>query len=130
MIMRAPIAYIAIAGFCILLHNVVMVGADSAGASLIVAILLSFTVVASAGYVLHGRYTFCRPLALRAFLRYAFAMSANIPLAFVTTAFWHNLVGFEMAIAAPLASLCLLALNFVLGRWAIAAPSDRMVEGR
>ena len=47
---------------------------------------------------------------------------ANVPLAFATTRFWHEQVGLPMSLAAPIASVCMLALNFILGRWAIAAP--------
>lgn len=130
MSVRTPVAYSVVAGFCLLLHNAVMIVADSLGAALIVAVLLSFCLVASAGYVLHGLFTFRRPLGFTAFLRYAFAMLLNIPLAFVTTWFWHEPLGLAMPIAAPLASVCMLALNFVLGRWAIAAPDPRPAEGR
>lgn len=127
---RTPFAYISVAGCCILLHNVVMIGANRASVALGPAVLLSFFVVASAGYVLHSLFTFRQPLALKGFARYAIAMSANIPLAFVTTWFWYKVVGLPMTIASPIASGCMLALNFVLGRWAIAAPSLRSVPSR
>jgi hypothetical protein len=57
-------------------------------------------------------------------------MSANIPLAYVTTWFWYAVVGFQMSLAAPIASGCMLALNFVLGRWAIAAPDPKIAASR
>lgn len=127
---RTPLAYIAVAGLCILLHNVVMIAGDAIGMELWVAVLISFTAVSAAGYVLHGSFTFRQPLALSRYLRYSLAMSANIPLAFVTTWLWHEQLDFEMTVAAPLASLCMLALNFVLGRWAIAAPSVQLPAAR
>ena len=127
---RTPFAYIAVAGFCILLHNAVLIVGDSVGLPLWLTVLISFGMVVSAGYVLHGLFTFRHPLALVAFARYAIAMSANIPLAFVTTWFWHDQVGLAMSLAAPLASGCMLALNFVLGRWAIAAPKLRSAARR
>ena len=127
---RTSVAYLAVSGFCILLHNAVMIISDGAGTPLWLAVLLSFVAVASVGYVLHGRFTFRQPLALSAFGRYAFAMSANIPLAFITTWFWLDVAGLPMAVAAPIASACMLALNFVLGRWAIAAPDPGLAETR
>ncbi len=119
---RTPSLYVAVAGFCILLHNAVMILAESAGFPLWAGVLLSFAIVAAAGYVLHARLTFRQPVALLGFARYAVAMSANIPLAFVTTWLFLDQIGLPMPIAAPLASLCMLAVNFVLGRWAITAP--------
>lgn len=125
MSVRTPIAYTAVAGFCILLHNAVMIIGDALGMALGPAVLVSFVLVATMGYVLHGAFTFRQPLKLAGLGRYAFAMSANIPLAFITTWFWHDLLGLEMLLASPLASICMLALNFILGRWAIAAPNVR-----
>lgn len=127
---RTPLAYVTVAGICILLHNAVLIMSDWVGIPLWAAVLISFSLVASVGYVLHGLFTFRQPLALVAFARYAIAMSANIPLAFVTTWFWRDQIGLAMSLAAPLASVCMLALNFVLGRWAIAAPSLRSAARR
>ncbi len=120
MIARTTLIYGAVAGLCLLLHNVTMIAADHAGAPLIAAVVLSFVLVALTGYALHSRLTFRQPMGLRAFLRYALAMSANIPLAFVTTWVWHRPLGLPMVWAAPLASGCMLAVNFGLSRWAIA----------
>jgi putative flippase GtrA len=126
MSVRTPIVYVAVAGLCLLLHNAVLIVADSVATPLWAAVLISFMTVAVTGYLLHGLFTFRQPLKLLAFARYAIAMSVNIPLAFVTTWFWHDPVGLAMTMAAPIASLCMLALNFVLGRWAIAAPDARL----
>lgn len=122
MILRVPLAYLGVAAACILLHNVVIITADRGGSPLWLSILLSFGFVASAGYVLHSLFTFRRPLAVAGFVRYAFAMSANIPLAFITTWLWHEQVSLPMPLAAPIASLCMLAVNFTLGSWAISRP--------
>ena len=122
---RTPFAYVAVAGVCVVLHNAVLIIGDFLGVPLWLGVMISFGIVASVGYVLHGLFTFRQPLAVRRLAKYAVAMSANIPLAFVTTWFWNRVVGLPMALAAPLASVCMLAVNFVLGRWAITAPSER-----
>jgi len=122
---RTPFAYVAVAGVCVVLHNAVLIIGDLLGIPLWLGVMISFGIVASVGYVLHGLFTFRQPLAVRRLAKYAVAMSANIPLAFVTTWFWNRVVGLPMALAAPLASVCMLAVNFVLGRWAITAPSER-----
>lgn len=120
-----PFAYGAVAALCILLHNGVMIAGDRVGLSLWLSVLISFIVVSVTGYLLHGRITFRQPLDLGRYLRYALAMSANVPLAFITTWFWHEELGYEMTSAAPLASLCMLAMNFVLSRWAVSAPKSK-----
>ena len=120
---RTPIAYIAVAATCIGVHNAVLIVSDHFKLPLLAGVLISFVLVASIGYVLHGLFTFRQPLALRRFGKYVLAMSANIPLAFVTTWLWKDVAGLPMPLAAPIASACMLALNYVLGRWAILAPS-------
>ena len=125
---RTPIAYIVVAAFCLLLHNIILISANGVGIPLWLAVLMSFAAVASAGYLLHAIFTFRQPLSMRRLVRYTVAMSANIPLAYVTTWFWYAAISLPMPIAAPIASVCMLALNFTLGRWAIAAPPSRVVE--
>lgn len=127
---RTPFAYIAVAGFCLVLHNAVLIMSDRFGLPLWLAVLISFVTVASSGYALHGIFTFRQPLAVLALARYALAMSANIPLAYVTTWFWHNPVGLSMSLAAPIASISMLALNYMLGRWAIVSPRVQLAEKR
>ena len=102
-----------------MLHNVTMIMADRAGVPLLAAVLLSFSLVALTGYALHSRLTFREPMRLRALLRYGLAMSANVPMAFLITWVWHVLLGTRMVWAAPLASACMVVLNFVLSRWAV-----------
>lgn len=125
MIGRTTVVYGGVAGLCLVLHNATMIAADRAGAPLLAAVLLSFVLVALTGYALHSRLTFRQPMGLRALLRYGFAMSANIPLAFITTWVWHKPVGLPMIWASPLASGCMLLVNFVLSRWAIAGSGNR-----
>ncbi|WP_318368389.1 GtrA family protein [Enterobacter sp.] len=118
---RTSCAYLCISGSCFLGHNAIMIVAESAGAALWLAILLSFVTTVTAGYILHSVFTFKQPLSLRAFGRYAASMSLNIPLVFACTGFWYHWLEFPMPVAAPLASLCMLVLNFFLSRWAISA---------
>lgn len=119
MITRTTLVYGAIAGLCLGLHNATMIVADHFGAPLWLAVVLSFVLVALTGYVLHSLGTFRQPLGLIGLMRYSLAMSANIPLAYGTTWLWLKLAGLPMLWASPLASLCMLAINFLLSRWAI-----------
>ena len=123
MIGRTTLVYGMVAGFCLGLHNAIIIGMDWLGAPLIAGVVLSFGVVTSAGYGLHSRFTFRRPLGRVAYGRYALAMSVNVPLSFVTIWLWrHGLgawPGLPMIYAAPLASGCMIAMNYVLSHWAI-----------
>lgn len=116
-------AYVPVASICLATHNAVMIAADAAGLALFAAVLLSFGCVALLGYALHCRVTFRQPMSLPGLKRYAAAMALNIPLAFVTTWLWKDLLHLPMAIAAPLASVMMLAINYVLSSWAIVAPA-------
>ena len=87
---RTPFAYIVVAACASCSTMWSMIGANRVGAPLGPAVLLSFGIVVATGYVLHGVFTFRQPLALRALVSYALAMSANVPLAFITTWFWRD----------------------------------------
>jgi 2-polyprenyl-3-methyl-5-hydroxy-6-metoxy-1,4-benzoquinol methylase/putative flippase GtrA len=130
MIARTTAVYGLVAGTCLLLHNATIIAANGAGAPLLAGVLLSFAVVALSGYALHSRLTFREPMRLRGLLQYGLAMSANVPLAFATTWVWHTRVGMPMIWAAPLASACMVAVNFVLTRWAVAGRRGAIEPGK
>ncbi len=112
-----------VAGFCLCLHNAIIIGMDWLGAPLIAGVVLSFVAVTSIGYGLHSRATFRRKMGWQAYGRYALAMSANVPLSFVTIWLWRHLgwhgAGLPMIYASPLASGCMIAMNYALSHWAI-----------
>ncbi|EMF0719761.1 GtrA family protein [Citrobacter freundii] len=118
---RTSFAYLCVSGGCFVGHNTIMIVAESLCAALWLAILISFAVIATVGYILHSVFTFKQPLSFRAFGRYTLSMLLNIPLSFATTWFWYSWLEFPMPAAAPLASICMIALNFFLSRWAISA---------
>lgn len=125
MSIRTSFAYLCVSGGCFFGHNIVMIVADSLHTALWLAVLLSFAAAVTIGYISHSLFTFKRPLSISVFIRYAIGMSLNIPLAFATTWFWYSWLEFSMPVAAPLASLCMLALNFLLSRWAISKPDQK-----
>ncbi|MEB4677471.1 GtrA family protein [Enterobacteriaceae bacterium G50] len=121
---RTSFAYICVSGICFFGHNAIMILAESLCAALWLAILISFAIIASIGYILHSLFTFKQPLSFLAFGRYTVSMLLNIPLSFVTTWFWYTWLGLPMPAAAPLASICMIILNFLLSRWAIRASNS------
>lgn len=114
------IRYSMVAGICLLTHNVVMIASDHAGASLLTAVVLSYAIVVVIGFVLHTRFTFASEISQKGFIRYAAAMLLNIPLAWITTALWHDVVGLAMLYAAPLATAMMVTFNYFASRWATA----------
>lgn len=122
MMPRHALDYAGVSGLCLVIHNLVMIAANGLGLMLPLAVLASYMVVVISGYALHSRISFRREMSLATFLRYAVAMSVNIPLTMATTWLWLGPAGLQMHWAAPLASLCTLATNYLLSRWAISRP--------
>lgn len=127
MIARPALAYGAVSAICLTLHNAVMIGGDKFGWPYLASILVSFALSATIGYVLHSIATFGEAISMQRFLRYAIAMSANIPLAFIAIWIWHDLFGLAMVWASPVATICMIAINYVLSRWAIRPHSTRII---
>lgn len=111
--------YALVSGLCLLLHNLVMIVSDTIGLILPAAVLASFMTVVITGYLLHSRFSFRQRITRAAFKRYAFAMSANIPLTLAVTWLWLGPAALPMTIAAPLGTFCMIAINYALSRWAI-----------
>jgi putative flippase GtrA len=127
MITRPALAYGTVSAICLALHNAVMIGGDWLGWPYIGSIFVSFSLSAVTGYILHSLATFGEPVSIRRFMRYAIAMTVNIPLAFVAIWIWHDLAGLAMLWASPIATVCMIAVNFLLSRWAILSQSTRMI---
>lgn len=127
MIVRLGLAYGTVSAICLALHNAVMIGGDRLGWPYFGSIIISFCLSSATGYVLHSLATFDEPISIRRFLRYAMAMTANIPFVFIAIWIWHDLAGFTMIWASPIATVCMIVVNFLLSRWAIRPQSTRMI---
>lgn len=117
---RTPTRYGITAAFCLLLHNLIMIGADRLGLTMIEAALVSFVVLAIVGYALLSRWAFASPRTWAGFWRYTGVMAASFPISITLLWIFFRLAGQPMAIAAPLASLSMALINFCSSRWAIA----------
>lgn len=113
------IAYPAVAGFCALLHNVIIIGLDRVGVHYATASVVSFFLVAASGYLLHCAITFRTSPVLRSFVRYLGAMAFNLPLSIVALFLFHDVARLPMIIASPLATVALFVANYFLSAWAI-----------
>jgi putative flippase GtrA len=128
MVARVTLFYCTVSGVCLVLHNLIIIGGDRLGVPMLLSVLASFCASATTGYLLHSRLTFREPLSFDAFGRYAGAMTANIPLAYVMIWFWHELIGLDMALASPIATVCMVGVNLLLVRWAILLPADQAMK--
>lgn len=121
-------AYPFVAGFCAILHNVVIIGLDQVGVHYAVASVISFILVATSGYLLHCALTFRTPATLRSFGRYSVAMAFNLPLSILALFLFHDVAGLPMVIASPVATVALFAANYFLSAWAIIGGQPKAEE--
>jgi putative flippase GtrA len=124
------LAYPAVAGFCALLHNVIVIGLDRVGIHYAIASTVSFFVVAASGYLLHCAITFRTSPRFRSFLRYLGAMAFNLPLSILALFLFHDIAGLPMIIASPAATLALFVANYFLSAWAIVGGQPEPGEVR
>lgn len=131
MTIRCVRDYAMVSGLCLLLNNAILIITDRAGAPLVASVALSFGVCVSVGYAMHGLVSFRQPLRLAVFSRYIAAMSLNVPVAIASLWLWRNVVGWRIELAAPLATLSTMAVNFALCRCAVfGLRSDENSWGR
>jgi putative flippase GtrA len=113
--------YGLVAALCMATHNLVMIAADRAGVAMPVAVLLSFGLVLLLGFALHSRFTFAVRGDLASLLRYAAAMAANLPLTILLLWLLVDLLAWPMVLAAPVATIVLVVVNYFASRWAIVS---------
>ena len=105
---------------CAAAHNVIVITASLAHFHYAVGCLISYLVVVLLGFMLHLRFTFQETATLAAFWRYAVSMAANYPITLALLFLMCDIAGWPVAMAAPVATVLLVAWNFVAARWAIA----------
>lgn len=116
-----PVAvrYAMVSGLCLVTHNAIMILTDALGLALLVGVGLSFGLVNSLAYVLHCRFTYAATSGWRAYAGYLALMAANTPLATASLWLFAKALVWPMAVAAPVASCCMIAINFLSSRLAI-----------
>lgn len=115
--------YAFVAAFCAGLHNLVIIGLDALGLHYAVSSLASFAIVLSVGFALHCGFTFEASPSVASLLRYAGAMSVNLPLSVAALYLTYDLAALPMTLASPVATIMLFVLNFFLSSWAIQRSS-------
>lgn len=104
---------------CALTNVAILVIADAGGLHYVAGTALSFAACVLLGYALHCTVTFAEAMSLTGLGRYTAAMLLNFPLSILALYLLHDLARLDMALAAPIATLSLIAYNFLSSRWAI-----------
>jgi putative flippase GtrA len=125
-----PSRFALVGLFCALLHNAIMIGLDRWHVHYALSAVISFAVVALAGYALHVSFTFRERASLASAWRYTAGMAANYPVTVALLFVMCDVAGLPMAIASPLATVAMFGWNYLASRWAIVrtsrtAPANR-----
>lgn len=121
--MRHPkkILFSFISALCMLTHNAIMICLDQLHIALAFCLIVSFIIVTIIGYLGHSTIVFREQLSIKKFLKYISGMLGGIVISVPIIYFWKCGISLPMWIAAPIASICTLMINFFLVRWAISA---------
>jgi putative flippase GtrA len=113
---------LAVGLFCALLHNAIMIAGDWLGLHYAISLAYSFCIVVVVGYLLHSGWTFRGARRSGStFLRYVLVASANYPASLAGLYVFVDLASLPVAIASPIVTVLLFALNFLGNRWALRA---------
>lgn len=104
---------------CVILNIAILVGGDFLGMHYVLSTLVSYIFCVLLGYVLHTHFSFESAFTPASFIRYAAAMSVNLPAAVLAVWLLHDVLRIPMIAAAPAAAFLLTVLNYILNRWAI-----------
>jgi putative flippase GtrA len=120
-----PSRFLAVGLLCAVAHNAIMLGADRWHIHYAVSCAISYVIVVLLGFALHVRFTFQETPSFAAFWRYAISMAANYPITLALLFLMCDVAGLPVVIAAPVATVLMMAWNFVASRWAIVrAPAS------
>lgn len=112
------VRYIAVALLSAVLGNVIVIGGDALGVWYAALVLVSWFVAGSLAYVLHAVFTFQAGIALGLWLRFMAGNALGVPAWMLVVGF-GKMMGWPMALCAPLATLVMFAYNYINARLAI-----------
>jgi putative flippase GtrA len=116
---RHPRRYLIVGLVCAALYNAMMFGADMLGLHYVVALVISFAVLAPIAYALHSFYTFERDMEPLRFLRFAGGMLSALPINFILMVLFVTGLGLPVPVATLLCTGLLFLWNYLFARWAI-----------
>lgn len=124
-LVRGGPRYIAIAVFCVLLHNAIMITLDAVGVHYGIGLLVSAAVLIPLGFVLHAVFTFSATMSWYSFLCYSVVVILNTPLSFVSIWLLHDVLEIAVAVAVPVSTVVLFVWNFLSTGATIKRPTGK-----
>ncbi len=118
---QRPRRYLLVGLTCAAIHNLIMFATDWAGIHYLAGLVISFLVLAPAGYLLHSLYTFEKAVEPQRFLRFSATLLAGFPLNLVLMALFVSVVHLSVPTATAICTALLFLWNFVAARWAIVS---------
>ncbi len=105
---------------CAILYNAVMFACDVLTVPYGIALVIAFSILAPAGYILHSLFTFERGMVPVRFARYAGGMLTAFPGNFAIMVVLVSVLGVKVPIATLLCTAILFVWNYFMARWAIS----------
>lgn len=111
--------YIAVAGICAVVNNLLLIILVKSGINYFAAIWLAYIPMVLFGYALHVAITFQVGASSRTLLRYALVMLANYPLWIASLFILYSVLKLPIAVAAPVGTVIAFIGNYLATHWAI-----------
>lgn len=124
-----PARYLAVGAICAVANNIILIASDAAGLHYWTAVLLTFILMVPPSYVAHALWVFGVRASWAAFGRYVAGTMSSLVVAALAIGLLRGAMALPMIAAAPIATLAMLAYNYLMTRWAVyrghgrAAPS-------
>ena len=111
-----PARYLTVGAVCALINNAMLIGLSLMGLHYLACIAINFAVMVPLSYLLHARWTFAAPVAWKNLAAYTAGSISSLVLASLFIAILCGPLGLPMVISAPLATILMIAYNFVMAR--------------
>ncbi|MEO6153662.1 MAG: GtrA family protein [Croceibacterium sp.] len=115
---RQPVRYFVSAAVCVLVNNILLIVGDGLHAPYVPLLAATSWVSGTIGYGLHSRLTFRQRLTWGGYARFLGGIALAFPIALGLLAALISLAGLAMWIAAPVATVIMLAYNYLNARFA------------
>ena len=116
---RQPARYLISGGACALANNALLIAGARAGLATAELSLLSFAIIGTAGYGAHVHFTFRQKAGWRSYARFMAGVALGVPVAFMLLLLLRDVMQVPMVLAAPIATIVLMAYNYISARLAI-----------
>lgn len=111
---RALPRYLVVGAVMAVISNIILIGFDKLHIHYVVSCLTAFVVTLVLAYGLHTHWTFGASRSFMGLLRYGAAMSMNVPVSMALFFLLISVLGVPMIFAAPLTTVLLTAINYVV----------------